>query len=213
MTAREDWIEAIEEYGLALDAWSSRPGTRPPSQRPQVEDYVGHLLPDDKGVPPTARAVIEAAKAEVAAQSYRSSDVARALKASEGEYWFEEYERPGPAICGYQVTSEMDDGPLLSTCTKPPHGSDVGHHFEPLYRFRPSAVPTEPAAKPAVDDHAYGSYRPEWDGPAVPTKETGQLPPESACDCLIPALEGFGQHSPGCSVFKWKPPTKETEHG
>lgn len=34
-------------------------------------------------------AVVDAAKAEVRAQGYRSSDMARALKALEGEFWFE----------------------------------------------------------------------------------------------------------------------------
>ena len=76
-----------------------------------------------------AEKVIEAAKAEVLAQGYRSSDMARALEAYSGEFWFETHvpKRSPLPRCGYSVTVEMDDGPLDQVCALGPHDIHVKH--------------------------------------------------------------------------------------
>ena len=38
------------------------------------------------------------------------------------------------------------------------------------------------------------------------------LPPDDACDCLVPWLDGAGNHSPGCAIFRWKSPHIEVSH-
>jgi hypothetical protein len=91
VTAREEMIEAIERYALALRAWS----TNHPNKRPRLEDFVGHLLPDDKGVPPTAY-----------------------------QYGWVQVEH----VNNYTPVGSLQ--------------SEPGPGREPLYRFRPSAVPT-----------------------------------------------------------------------
>lgn len=78
------------------------------------------------------QSVAEAARAEVLAVGYRSSDMARALQDLYGEFWFETYvppDPPRPPTCGYAVTNEMDDGPLTQHCTLPPHGADIEHRY------------------------------------------------------------------------------------
>jgi hypothetical protein len=52
MSSRDDWIEAIEEYGNAVEDWtaSASRGTAL-TERPRLMDFVGHLLPDADGVP------------------------------------------------------------------------------------------------------------------------------------------------------------------
>jgi hypothetical protein len=67
----------------------------------------------------TAKAVVAAAKAEVRAQGYRSTDMARALEAHSGAYWYETEVPDTPDVCGFAVTTEMDDGPLIQRCVKP----------------------------------------------------------------------------------------------
>ena len=74
-------------------------------------------------------AVCDAAKAEVVAQGYRSSDMARALEALCGEFWYEQYVTPARPTCGYVLSVEMDDGPLEQRCILGPHGSEREHHF------------------------------------------------------------------------------------
>ena len=79
-----------------------------------------------------ARAAVEAAKAEVRANGYRSSDMARALESLCGEFWFETDTTPEVGlltICGYAITTEMDDGPLTQLCQRPPHGVSVEHYY------------------------------------------------------------------------------------
>ena len=74
-------------------------------------------------------AVCDAAKAEVVAAGYRSSDMARALETLFGEFWYEEYFVPEHPPCSYAFTVEMDDGPLERRCRLPPHGSEREHDF------------------------------------------------------------------------------------
>jgi hypothetical protein len=73
--------------------------------------------------------VVDAAKAEVAAQGYRSSDMARALKTHCGEFWFETYNAPGAPRCEWTVVTQMDDGPLPQRCALPPHGRETAHRY------------------------------------------------------------------------------------
>ena len=80
-----------------------------------------------------AQKVCEAAKAEVAAQGYRSSDMARALKALYGEFWYEEYVEPMPPVCGYSVVVEMDDGPLELWCIRGQHAPEQSHRMARSY--------------------------------------------------------------------------------
>ena len=78
------------------------------------------------------REVVGAARAEVLAQGYRSTDMAKALKALLGEFWFETGVEPEPARCEWSVTTEMDDGPLTQRCVLSPHGRDTGHALAAL---------------------------------------------------------------------------------
>lgn len=43
---------------------------------------------------------------------------------------------------------------------------------------------------------------PSW---ARDLRDRCTVPPDAACNCLVPAMEGAGQHDPGCSVFRWQP--------
>ena len=91
--------------------------------------------------------VCEAAQAEVVAQGYRSSDMARALKAFYGEFWYEEYGR-APSVCGFSVVTEMDDGPLVQRCMLAPHGAERSHQLKPSYALaRPDHVAGEEEGK------------------------------------------------------------------
>ncbi len=81
--------------------------------------------------------VAAAAKAEVAANGYRSSDMARALKALDGEYWYEEYVQPSRPFCCHRITVEMDDGPLIQECRRMPHGPDKEHSYRAAYEPEP----------------------------------------------------------------------------
>lgn len=38
--------------------------------------------------------------------------------------------------------------------------------------------------------------------------EVERVPKESECDCLVPAMDGAGQHSPSCAIFKTSPTEK-----
>lgn len=117
MSTRDEMVDAIQEFANATGDWvGAQMVGAPVGPRPQVEDYVGHLLPDADGVP------------------------------------------AGMEVYGVIESAGVDS---------------PDHDLTPftLYRFRP--VPTEPAAEP-VDNHAYGSYKPEWDGPAVPSTEETQ---------------------------------------
>ena len=78
-------------------------------------------------------AVAEAARAEVLAQGYRSTDMATAMKALWGEWWFETYVPPDPPRCDWSYITEMDDGPLIQRCQLAPHGADVEHKMRPAY--------------------------------------------------------------------------------
>lgn len=61
--------------------------------------------------------VVACAMAEVLAKGYRSTDMANALKALAGEFWFEEYVEPN--LCRATFTEQMDDGPLGFRCRLP----------------------------------------------------------------------------------------------
>lgn len=52
MSIREDMIEAIEEYGHAWAEYRVGGFSDLHGPAPTVEQFVGHLLPNDQGVPP-----------------------------------------------------------------------------------------------------------------------------------------------------------------
>ena len=76
-------------------------------------------------------AIAEAARAEVLAHGYRSSDMATAMKTLWGEFWLETYLPPEDPLsrCTWTVTSDMDDGPLTQRCTRRQHGPEVSHWY------------------------------------------------------------------------------------
>lgn len=55
MSQRDEMVRAIEAYGDALTEWGRSTISDLPF--PKVEDYVGPLLPDEDGVPPTMERV------------------------------------------------------------------------------------------------------------------------------------------------------------
>ena len=74
--------------------------------------------------------VVKAAQNEVLAQGYHSSDMARALEALCGEFWFEVTMPSKASRCKYSVTTELDDGPWTQQCIHSPHNSSIEHRLE-----------------------------------------------------------------------------------